>query len=147
MPIIIALAALVLIGGGIGLYFMLRDNSSTPTKVDVNVNTPSNTSRTTTTIPTPSSTYPTPSTTTSRTSGSYSEDERHKLFQAVGITQDNALIVEVAEKIGVADSRGNPNSDFEAFAKEHMSWAMRNAVWVQEHNNVQKARAYVMANK
>jgi len=117
MPLIIAALALVLIGGGVGLYFLLRDNSSSTT------------------------------TTTTTTGGSYTEDEKHRLFQAVGMTGDNALIEEVAQKIGLADEKGMPNSLLEPFVKEHPEWAKRNLAWVREHLDPQKARAYVMANK
>lgn len=152
MPLIIGAAAVVLIGVGIGLYFMLRGDSSSSSnssKVDIDINTPSNTSRTTSTIPTipTPGTYSTPSTTTSTSTGSYSEDEKHRLFQAVGITRDNALIIEVAQKIGISDSSGNPNSEFQSFVKEHFNWAMKNTAWVQEYRDPAKARAYVMANK
>ncbi|HEV7373221.1 MAG TPA: hypothetical protein VGN95_00760 [Pyrinomonadaceae bacterium] len=156
LPLIIALAAILLIGGGIAAYFLMRDNSS---KVSGNTNTYSTsnanrTSNTTTTTMPPMPTMPsttntsTPSTTSSTTSSSdYTEDEKHKLFQAVGITRDNALIVEVAEKIGISDSSGNPNSGFQPFIKEHFNWALKNAAWVQEYRDPQKAREYVMANK
>lgn len=78
---------------------------------------------------------------------SYIEDEKHKLFQAVGITRDNALILEVAEKIGLADSRGNPTPAMQPFVKAHYDWAVRNAAWVQEHLDPAKAREYVMSHK
>jgi uncharacterized protein (UPF0333 family) len=157
LPLIIALAAVLLIGGGIAAYFLMRDNSSkvtsnTNTYSTSNANRTANTSTTTTTMPTlPSTTATsTPSTTSSTTttsSSDYTEDEKHKLFQAVGITRDNALIVEVAEKIGISDSRGTPNPSFQPFVKEHFSWAVKNAAWVQEYRDPQKAREYVMAHK
>jgi len=149
LPLIIALAAIVLIGGGIGLYFLLRDNSSSSSrKVDVNVSSsPTRTSNTsTTTFPTPT-TSSTDTTTTTSTAGNYTEDEKHKLFQAVGITRDNALILEVAQKIGLADSTGNPTSAMQPFIKDHYAWAVKNAAWVQEHLDPAKAREYVMENK
>jgi hypothetical protein len=153
LPLIIALAAIVLIGGGIGLYFLLRDNSSTSSKkVDVNVNTTS-TSSTPSRTPTSTttSTFPTPTTSTtnsSTTAGSdYSDDEKHKLFQAVGITKDTALIIEVAEKIGLSDSTGHPTPAMQPFIQEHMNWAMNNRAWVQEHLDPVKAREYVMEHK
>lgn len=145
MPLIIGLLALVLIGGGIGLYFLLKGDS-TETAGNRNgttaTGTPSNTSR----LP---STTTTPSTTTPPTTGarSYTEDEKHKLFQAVGITEDTNLIIEVAQKIGIVDGRGNQNEKFATFLQEHYSWATKNVAWVQEYRDKAKARAYVMANK
>jgi hypothetical protein len=99
---------------------------------------------TTTTIPTPGTTT---STTTTATAGSYSEDDKHKLFQAVGITQDNALIIEVAQKIGIVDSAGQPKSNFQTFVQDHYEWAKSNADFIRQHLDKDKARAYVMANK
>lgn len=155
LPIIIAIAAVILIGGGIGLYFLLRDNSTPSSRVDINTNTSttSNTNRTATTSTTPSTvTVITPSTTTSTTTttttaDNYTDDEKHKLFQAVGITHDEPLIVEVAQKLGLADSRGMATPAMQPFIKDHFNWAMRSAAWVQEYKDPQKAREYVMAHK
>ncbi|HEX8891436.1 MAG TPA: hypothetical protein VF779_19970, partial [Pyrinomonadaceae bacterium] len=159
LPLIIALAAIVLIGGGIGLYFLLRDNSSSSSSSRSNNNNSSTTSNTSTRTSNTNSTstFPTPTTSTtttnrdetstSSTAGDYSNDEKHRLFQAVGITRDNDLIIEVAEKIGLSDSRGNPTPAMEPFAKEHFAWAKNNADWVREHLDPVKAREYVMAHK
>ena len=84
---------------------------------------------TTTTFPTPSST----TTTTSTTGGSYTEDQKHQLFQAVGITADNALIVEVAQKIGIVDSSGKPMSNFQTFVQDHYTWATKNTEFIRQH--------------
>ena len=65
----------------------------------------------------------------------------------MGITADNALIVEVAQKIGLLDSSGQPNPNFKTFTEEHMKWATRNMDFIMEHLDKDKARAYVMANK
>jgi hypothetical protein len=148
MPIIIAVLALVLIGGGIGLYFLLSDNKSDSDRVDVNVQTP-NTPGVTRSPGSTTSTFPTtPSTTTTTTTGrSYTEDEKHKLFQAVGITKDNALIIDVAQKIGIVDSSGQPRSNFQPFVQEHYTWAVKNADFIRQHLDPAKAREYVMANK
>lgn len=148
MPIIIAVLALVLIGGGIGLYFLLRGDSSSTNTATSTTSSPSTTrttSSTTTTIPTPSTTTSTSTSTT--TAGSYSEDDKHKLFQAVGITQDNALIIEVAQKIGIVDSKGQPMANFQTFVQDHYKWATSNAEFIRQHLDKEKARAYVMANK
>ena len=141
MPLIIGLLALVLIGGGIGLYFLLRGDSSETANTN-NSNGPVATSS-----PRVPSTTTTPTTTTTTTGRTYTEDEKHKLFQAVGITKDNDLIIEVAQKIGIVDSRGNPKENFQTFVQEHYTWAQKNIAWVQEHLDTSKARAYVMANK
>jgi hypothetical protein len=149
MPIIIGVLALVLIGGGIGLYFLLKDNSSSSSNSNSRVNVNVESSGTPGTSRTPgSTTFPTPSTTTSTTTGrSYTEDEKHKLFQAVGITKDNGLIIDVAQRIGIVDSSGQPKSNFQAFVQEHYSWAVKNADFIRQYLDPDKAREYVMANK
>ncbi|HJU53769.1 MAG TPA: hypothetical protein VJ715_04320 [Pyrinomonadaceae bacterium] len=144
MPLIIGLLALVLIGGGVGLYFLLKGDS-TETASDnrsgpVVTSSPSTTPR----LPSTTTTPPTTTTTTTRT---YTEDERHKLFQAVGITADTTLIIEVAQKIGLVDAAGKENENFRPFLESHKSWAARNLAWVKEYRDKEKARAYVMANK
>jgi hypothetical protein len=146
--LIIGAAALLLIGGGV-LFFLMYNRDSSPT---TNTST-SNTTVTTTASPsrspgTTAGTYPTPSTTTTTTTtGSYSEDDKHKLFQAVGITKDNALIIEVAQKIGIVDSSGNPNSKFQPFLTDHIEWAKNNIAFISQYRDPAKAREYVMANK
>lgn len=151
MPLIIGLAALVLIGAGVGLYFLLSGNSSSTSTTTTNNSTANNSTTTTSSTParnpgTTTTTVPTPSTTTS-TDRSYTEDEKHRLFQAVGITKDNALIIEVAQKIGLVNSDGNPNSKFQPFLAEHPNWQRRNPEFLSQYRDPAKAREYVMANK
>jgi hypothetical protein len=144
MPLIIGAVALLLIGAGV-LYFLLsKDKTSTS-----NSSTTSTTSTPSTTRSpgTTTSTYPTPSTPTTTTGSSYSEDDKHKLFQAVGITQDNALIIEVAQKIGIVDNSGQPKSNFQTFVQDHYTWATKNADFIRTYLDKDKARQYVMANK
>jgi hypothetical protein len=147
MPLIIGGVALLLIGAGV-LYFLLSGNKSTSTS---NTTSTTSTPSTTRSPGTTTSTYPTPttstSTTTTTTGGNYSEDDKHKLFQAVGITQDNALIIEVAQKIGIVDSSGQPKSNFQTFVQDHYTWATKNADFIRTYLDKDKARQYVMANK
>jgi len=79
--------------------------------------------------------------------GDYSEDEKHRLFQTVGITRDNDLIIEVAQKIGIVDSQGSQKPNFDAFVQAHYVWATKNNEFVLEHMSEDTARAYVMAHK
>ncbi len=76
-------------------------------------------------------------------SSSMSDDDRHKLFQAAGTTQDNALILRVLKKIGFSSGTG---SDYEEFVKEHFTWAMKNLRFISSVNTPEKARAYVEAH-
>lgn len=76
-------------------------------------------------------------------SSSMSDDDKHKLFQAAGITQDNQLIVRVLQKIGFGSGMG---SGYEAFVKDHVPWAVNNLEFVNSVNTPEKARAYVEAH-
>lgn len=76
-------------------------------------------------------------------SSSLSSDERHKLFQAAGITKDNELILRVLKKIGFPAGTG---SGYEQFVKEHFAWAMKNLDFMQTVNTPEKGRAYVEAH-
>lgn len=87
------------------------------------------------------------SSSSSTASSSMSEDDKHKLFQAAGMTKDNATILEVSRKIGLLNSDNTPNDNFQVFVKGHMDWAMKNASFVRDMNNPEKARAYVDSHK
>ena len=76
-------------------------------------------------------------------SSSLSNDDKHKLFQAAGITKDSELILKVLQKIGYPSGTG---SDYEQFIKEHFSWAMKNLDFMQTVNTPEKGRAYVEAH-
>src|SRR3712207_2132501 len=86
------------------------------------------------------------SNTTASTSGGasgMSDDDKHKLFQAAAVTRDEAVLKEVSAKIGLTDARGLPNDKYADFAKEHISWAMKNSQFVRDINDPAKAREYV----
>lgn len=144
MPLIIGLLALVLIGGGVGLYFLLKGDSTETTD---NTNSPTVTSSPGATPRLPSTTTPSTTTTTTTTTRTYTEDEKHRLLQAVGVTGDTDLMIEVAHRIGITDAKGNQYENFEPFRQAHVEWARRNQAWVKEYRDKAKARAYVMANK
>jgi predicted metalloprotease len=76
----------------------------------------------------------------SSSSSSMTEDDKHKLFQAAGVTKDNDLILRVLRKIGFPNGSGEGYSDF---IKNHFSWAMKNLEFIQSVNTPEKARAYV----
>jgi hypothetical protein len=75
-----------------------------------------------------------------------SEDDKHKLFQAVGITQEPALIIEASQKMGLADSSGNPTPAMEPFLKSHYEWATKNVDFVKEHMTKETAKEYATKN-
>ena len=79
----------------------------------------------------------------SSSSSSMAEDDKHKLYQAAGMTKDNALMLRVIRKVGLGDGLG---SDHQAFIKEHFAWAMKNMSFIQSVNTPETARAYVEAH-
>lgn len=72
-----------------------------------------------------------------------SDDDKHKLFQAAGLTKDTALMQKVMRKLGFITASGAASSDYEEFMKGHFAWAMKNVAFIQSINTPEKARAYV----
>jgi hypothetical protein len=79
----------------------------------------------------------------SDSSSSLSDDDKHKLFQAAGMTRDNELIQRVLRKLGFLTADNNVSDDYAPFVKSHMEWATKNYRFIQSVNTVEKARAYV----
>jgi hypothetical protein len=76
----------------------------------------------------------------SSSSSSMSSDDKHRLYQAAGMTKDSALMLRVINKIGLGDGT---STSHEQFVKEHFAWAMNNMDFIQSVNTVETARAYV----
>ncbi len=74
------------------------------------------------------------------------DDDKHKLFQAAGITKDKELIARVLRKIGFVKPDATITADYQQFLKEHVAWARKNAEFVNSVNTPQKARAYLKAH-
>ena len=72
-----------------------------------------------------------------------SDDDKHKLFQAAGQAGDTELTLRVLRKIGFGSGIG---SEYEAFVKEHITWALNNVQFIISVNTPEKARAYVEAH-
>lgn len=79
----------------------------------------------------------------SSSSSSMSDDDKHKLFQAAGITKDSPLILRVLTKIGYPNGTGE---GYQEFVKDHMAWAMKNLDFIRSTNTPEKGRAYVDAH-
>jgi len=76
-------------------------------------------------------------------SSSMSDDDKHKLFQAAGMSQDNALIMRVLRKLGFSDPSGE---EYQQFVRDHSGWALRNMDFVRSVVTADKAREYVEAH-
>jgi hypothetical protein len=79
----------------------------------------------------------------SDSSSSMTEDDKHKLFQAAGVTKDNDLILRVLRKIGFPNGTGD---GYPQFMKDHLPWALKNVEFIQSVNTPEKARAYADAH-
>ncbi len=79
----------------------------------------------------------------SDSSSSMSEDDKHKLFQAAGMTKDNALVLRVLRKIGYPMGSGE---GYQQFLSDHIPWAQKNMTFVRSVIDADKARAYVEAH-
>ncbi|MEP6741565.1 MAG: hypothetical protein ABJB61_03630 [bacterium] len=82
----------------------------------------------------------------SSSSSSLSDDDKHKLFQAAGMTQDNEVIQKVLHKLGFLTASNEVSEDYAPFVKGHMAWATKNYRFVQSVSTKEKARAYVDAH-
>ena len=82
----------------------------------------------------------------STTASSLSDDDKHKLYQAAAMTGDTELLRRVSIKIGLMDEDYTPGDNYQTFLTEHVGWVMRNADFIREMNNAEKARAYVNEN-
>lgn len=82
----------------------------------------------------------------SSTSSSLSNDDKHKLFQAAGMTRDNELMQKVMRKLGFLTPDNATSDDYEPFVKGHVEWATKNYAFIQSVMTPEKARAYVDAH-
>jgi cytoskeletal protein RodZ len=79
-------------------------------------------------------------------SSSLSDDDKHKLFQAAGMTRDTALIQRVLHKLGFLTPDNAVSDDYEPFVKSHTEWAKNNYPFIRSVLTPEKARAYVEAH-
>lgn len=89
--------------------------------------------------------YPTQSSSSpaSTSSSSMSDDQKHRLFQAAGLTKDSDLIQKVLKKLGFMRENGTTTDEYAQFVKDHFAWAVKNLDFVNSVNSPEKARAYV----
>lgn len=79
----------------------------------------------------------------SSSSSSMSDDDKHKLYQAAGMTGDTELVRRVSVKIGLMNDDFTEGDNHAKFIREHFSWAIRNTDFIQSVSTPEKARAYV----
>ena len=123
--VLIVMAFLVLASTGYLEMPGLTSNSNSNSNRDSNYNSSNNLNS---------------NTNTSSSSSTMSEDARHRLYQAAGMTGDSELILRVIRKIGLGDGTGDDHTEF---TKGHYPWAMKNLEFVRSVDTPEKARAYV----
>ena len=79
----------------------------------------------------------------SSSDSSMSDDDKHKLYQAAGMTGDAELVRRVSVKIGIIEDDYTPGDSYQEFVSEHVNWALRNTDFVTSINTAEKARAYI----
>ena len=75
-----------------------------------------------------------------------SDDEKHRLFQAAGMTKDSELILRVLKKLGLMSELGVPSAGYQQFMEDHGDWAKNNYTFIRSVMTPAKARAYVDAH-
>lgn len=136
----------VAIAGGLIYYFMSRSparrsynynyhsgtnrnsNSNDNSDFPANINANSNSSN---------------SNSSSSSASSMSDDDKHKLYQAAGMTGDAELIRRVSIKIGLMGEDYTPGENYQSFISDHVDWALRNTDFINSVNTAEKARAYI----
>ena len=100
----------------------LNDNSDFPSNINANSNS---------------------SNSNSSSASSMSDDDKHKLYQAAGMTGDAELIRRVSIKIGLIGEDYTPGENYQSFISEHVDWALKNTDFINSVNTPDKARAYI----
>ena len=72
-----------------------------------------------------------------------SDDDKHKLYQAAGMSGDTEQIRRVSTKIGLMNDDFTTNDAYVPFIEEHAKWAYRNGDFILSLNTKEKALAYV----
>lgn len=79
----------------------------------------------------------------SSSSSTMSEDEKHRLFQAVSATKDDQLLMKVLAKIGFPNAAG---PGYDQFLQDHIDWALKNFEFMDTVDTAEKGRAYIEAH-
>src|SRR5215212_360085 len=131
----------VVIAGGLIYFFSVRRAYITGRAYNYNVNTQNRNYNSNSNDNDNSSTATAPS--TSSSASSLSEDDKHKLYYAAGMTGDAELIRRVSVKIGLMNDDYTPGDHYQEFLIEQAKWSLRNIDFINSINTPEKARAYV----
>src|ERR1700682_4842579 len=114
------------IAGSVG-YFLMRP--AVPRAYPYNFNSNSN-SNSATNRNANESTNSSSSSSSSGTSSSYSDDEKHRLFQAASMTGDADVVQNVVKRLGLFKANGTPADDYPQFIKDHITWGASNGAFI-----------------
>jgi hypothetical protein len=106
-----------------------NDNSEVPSNINANSNSSNSNSNS--------------NSSSSTDVSSMSDDDKHKLYFAAGMTGEAEVVRRVSVKLGLTDEDFTPGGNYEKFVQEHIGWVLRNQDFVQTVNTREKARAYV----
>ena len=138
----------VAIAGGL-IYFFMRSaatNRNYNFNVSTNRNSNSNDNSDLTTNRNANDNSSNSSNSSSTSTSSISDDDKHKLYQAAGMTGDPELIRRVSIKIGLMDEDYTTGDNYQTFITEHVDWALRSTDFINSINTPDKARAYINAH-
>jgi len=136
----------LLIAGGLGYFFYYKPSQERSSNFNTRPNSNSNansTSNSNSNSNTTESNSNSPSNSSSSSSSSYSDDEKHRLFQAASMSGDADLVQKVVKKTGLFTPQGYPAEGYQQFVQDHIAWGTRNADFIQSLDSAAKAKAYV----
>ena len=138
----------VAIAGGLIYFFVSRSPARRSYNYNYNVSTNRNSnSNTNSDLPSNINANSNSSNSNSSSSASsMSDDDKHKLYQAAGMTGDAELIRRVSIKIGLMDEDYTPGENYQSFISDHVDWALKNTDFINSVNTAEKARAYINAH-
>jgi hypothetical protein len=138
---------LIVLGIAGGAFYYWRSQQAperTSRSIDINLNSNSNSNQTGNTNENENSGSSNSS--SDGPAGTYTDDEKHKLFQAASMSQDADLVQRVVKKVGLFKADGTPADDYAQFIRDHITWGVNNASFIASLDTPEKARAYVEAH-
>jgi len=137
----------VAIAGGLIYFFMSRSPARRSYNYDYNVSTNRNSNlNDNSDFPSNINANSNSSNSNSSSASSMSDDDKHKLYQAAGMTGDAELIRRVSIKIGLMGEDYTPGENYQSFISEHVDWALKNTDFINSVNTPEKARTYINAH-
>lgn len=138
---------LIVVAIAVGVFFFYKSQRGSIAERRspiININTNSNSNQNSNANENESSTPTEPP--ANGTANTFSDDDKHKLFQAASMSQDADLMQRVVKKLGLFKANGIPADDYPQFIKDHITWGASNSAFIASLDTPEKARAYVDAH-